>query len=210
MRRNLRCGCPRRHRRGNRSDRWDSRGRQDGSLPGEGKLGRLGEVDDRAVNRNAPAEAVAGNWNAKKAERADSINDIGFISILIDYFRDAYHCDAVAEVPTRVVVIPKLELRSLLAQQQRLSDQLMARLVHQIQDLRSRLELRNIRSARERVWQVLLLAAGENARTVTFDRPLKVIAGEAGLTHEAFYRALSKLSQAGRIRRRGSRIVLKA
>ena len=71
-------------------------------------------------------------------------------------------------------------------------------------------KLRNIRSARERVWQVLLLAAGENARTVTFDRPLKVIAGEAGLTHEAFYRALSKLSQAGRIRRRGRCIDLMA
>jgi CRP-like cAMP-binding protein len=125
-------------------------------------------------------------------------------------FSDAYHCDAVAEVPTRVVVIPKLELRNLLARQQRLTDQLMARLAHQIQDLRSRLELRNIRSARERVWQALLLAAGESGTTVTFDRPLKVIAGEVGLTHEAFYRALSKLSQAGRIRRRGRCIDLMA
>jgi CRP-like cAMP-binding protein len=125
-------------------------------------------------------------------------------------FSDVYHCDAIAEVPTRVLVIPKRELRSLLARQQRLADQLMARLAHQIQDLRSRLELRNIRSARERVWQVVVLAAGENARTVMFDRPLKVVAGEVGLTHEAFYRALSKLSQAGRIRRRGRRIDLLA
>src|SRR5207244_1397900 len=54
-------------------------------------------------------------------------------------FSDVYHCDAIAEVPTRVVIIPKLELRNLLAQQQKLTDQLIARLVHQIQDLRSRL-----------------------------------------------------------------------
>jgi poly(3-hydroxybutyrate) depolymerase len=39
-------------------------------------------------------DAVTGYWNAKTNELADSINDVGFISILIDYFRDVYHCDA--------------------------------------------------------------------------------------------------------------------
>lgn len=42
-------------------------------------------------------DAVAANWNTKMNETTpatDSINDVGFISILIDYFRDVYHCDA--------------------------------------------------------------------------------------------------------------------
>jgi CRP-like cAMP-binding protein len=123
-------------------------------------------------------------------------------------FSEVYHCDAVAEVPARVIVVPKLELRRVLARQRRLADQLMARLAHQVQDLRLRLELRNIRSARERVWQALLVAAGATSRTVTFDRPLKVVADEMGLTHEAFYRTLATLARTGRIRRRGRRIDL--
>jgi poly(3-hydroxybutyrate) depolymerase len=41
-------------------------------------------------------DAVAGHWNDKMDESlaaTDTINDVGFISILIDYFRDVYHCD---------------------------------------------------------------------------------------------------------------------
>ena len=47
-------------------------------------------------------DAVAGHWNDKMDESlpaTDTINDVGFISILIDYFRDVYHCD-----PKRVYV----------------------------------------------------------------------------------------------------------
>ena len=47
------------------------------------------------------------------------------------------------------------------------------------------------RSARERVVQLLQLAASEEDRSVTFTRPLKDIAGDIGLTHEAFYRTLA-------------------
>lgn len=41
-------------------------------------------------------DAVAGRWNDKMSESfpaTDTINDVGFISILIDYFRDVYYCD---------------------------------------------------------------------------------------------------------------------
>jgi CRP-like cAMP-binding protein len=125
-------------------------------------------------------------------------------------FSDVYHCDAVAEVAARVTVVPKSAFRNHLARRPRFADLLMARLAHQVQDLRLRLELRDIRSARERVWQALLLSTGTTGRTVTFDRPLKVVAGEIGLTHEAFYRALASLARAGRIRHRGRRIDLLA
>lgn len=45
-------------------------------------------------------DAVNGHWNVKmNTASGDSINNVGFISILIDYFRDVYHCD-----PKRVYV----------------------------------------------------------------------------------------------------------
>jgi DNA-binding MarR family transcriptional regulator len=77
-----------------------------------------------------------------------------------------------------------------------------------VQALRAQLEIRNIKSARERVWQTLLLTAGGQANTITFDRPLKDLAAEIGLTHEAFYRALAELEKAGRIRRARRRVAI--
>jgi len=68
-------------------------------------------------------------------------------------FSEVYHCDAVAEIPSRVTVVPKADLHALLKQRRQASDRLMARLAHQVQALRARLELRNIRSARERTFQ---------------------------------------------------------
>jgi len=47
-------------------------------------------------------DAVAGHWNEKIGESfpaTDTVNDVGFISILIDYFKQVYSCD-----PKRVYV----------------------------------------------------------------------------------------------------------
>jgi CRP/FNR family transcriptional regulator, dissimilatory nitrate respiration regulator len=123
-------------------------------------------------------------------------------------FSDVYHCDAVAEVPTRVTVVPKTELRAFLRQRREAADRLTARLAHQVQALRTRIELRGIRSARERAWQALVLNTAPGGRTVNLDMPLKTMASDIGLTQEAFYRALAALAAAGRIRRRGRRIDL--
>ena len=123
-------------------------------------------------------------------------------------FSPAYHCDAVAEAPSRVAVIPKSALLAALAKDQALVQALLARLARQVQALRAQLEIRNIRSAKERVWQTLLLTAGGQANTITFDRPLKDLAAEIGLTHEAFYRALADLEKAGRIRRARRRVAI--
>jgi len=42
-------------------------------------------------------DAVAAHWNDKSGARfpaTDKVNDVGFISILIDYFKQVYSCDA--------------------------------------------------------------------------------------------------------------------
>jgi CRP/FNR family transcriptional regulator, dissimilatory nitrate respiration regulator len=117
-------------------------------------------------------------------------------------FAEAYHCDATAESRAVVIEVPKAGLRRLMRAEPRVAAALTARLARQVQDLRQRLELRNIRNARDRVWHKLLLDTATNS-VLTLDRPLKEVAAEIGLTHEAFYRALASLAKEGRIRRRG-------
>ena len=60
-----------------------------------------------------------------------------------------------------------------------------ATLARQVMNLRTRIEQRNIRSARERVRHYLALNAGADGRTVELTGTLKDIAAELGLTHEA-------------------------
>ncbi|MBI2236213.1 MAG: Crp/Fnr family transcriptional regulator [Magnetospirillum sp.] len=123
-------------------------------------------------------------------------------------FSDVYHCDAVAAVSSRIAVLPKDAVLRAFAADPAAALGFTARLARQVQTLRSRLEIRNLRSASERVHQFLLLAA--KAGTVDFDRPLKEVAAEVGLSHEAFYRALAALARQGHIIRRSRVIELRS
>ena len=82
-------------------------------------------------------------------------------------------------------------------------------LARQVMALRTRLEQRNIQSARERVRHYLAVNADASGRTVAISGTLKDIAGELGLTHEAFYRTLSDMVAEGEIERRKGTIKLK-
>ena len=124
-------------------------------------------------------------------------------------FSDAYHCDAVAVVSSRVRAYPKAPLLAALRTDLGLADAFIARLAHQVQDLRARLELRNIRSARQRVLQYLRLRAEADRRTVAIDGPYQDIAAEIGLTREALYRTLARLEAEGVLVRGRSGITLK-
>ena len=64
-------------------------------------------------------------------------------------FADAYHCDAVAAALSSVRVYPRAIVMDALRTDPALAEA-MARLARQLQELRARMELRNIRSARER------------------------------------------------------------
>ena len=121
-------------------------------------------------------------------------------------FSQAYHCDAVADVASCVAVFPIRALRRALSADPALSERFMGLLAGQVRDLRARLELRNIRSARDRVLGWLLLVGAE--RGVDLGRPLKQVAGEIGLSHEALYRTLAALERDGMVARDGGRITL--
>ena len=83
-----------------------------------------------------------------------------------------------------------------------------AMLAHQVMGLRTRIEQRNIRSARERVRHYLVLNAGADGRTVELSGTLKDIAAELGLTHEVLYRTLAVLERSGEIKRSRGKITL--
>ena len=85
----------------------------------------------------------------------------------------------------------------------------MARLARQLQQLRARMELRNIRSARDRVLQYLRLRAGTEGRSVAMEGRLQDIAAEIGMTREALYRTLATLEAEGYLTRTETRILLK-
>jgi CRP/FNR family transcriptional regulator, dissimilatory nitrate respiration regulator len=84
----------------------------------------------------------------------------------------------------------------------------MARLARQLQELRARMELRNIRSAKERVLQYLRLRAGQG-RSIPIEGRLQDIAAEIGMTREALYRTLAALEADGKLSRTETAILLK-
>jgi len=123
-------------------------------------------------------------------------------------FSPAYHCDAVAGSDAVVRVYPKAAVLDAFARDRKAAQAFTAMLARQVMGLRTRLEQRNIRSARERLRHFLALNAGADGRTVTFSGTLKEIAAALGLTHEALYRTLAALEKAGEIRRTRGKIVL--
>lgn len=123
-------------------------------------------------------------------------------------FSGHYHCDAVANTDATVRVYPKRQVVSVFEKDQKALKTFTAMLAHQVMSLRTRLQQRNIRSARERVRQFLALNIGPDGRSVELHGTLKDLAAEIGLTHEALYRALAALERAGEIKRAENKIVL--
>jgi CRP/FNR family transcriptional regulator, dissimilatory nitrate respiration regulator len=123
-------------------------------------------------------------------------------------FAEVYHCDAVAAAPSSVRIYPKEIVMSVLRESPTLAETLMARLASQLQELRARMELRNIRSARERVLQYVRLRSGDTDRTIPISGQLQDIAAEIGITREALYRTLAALEADGLLSRTGTGIIL--
>jgi CRP-like cAMP-binding protein len=124
-------------------------------------------------------------------------------------FADFFHCDAVATEPSRVCIYPKSAVLDALRAEPAQAMSFLSLVAHQVIELRRRIEIMKVRSAKERVMLYLDLNAGPDGRTVELRSQLQDIAGELGLTREVLYRALASLEQAGAIERAGARILLK-
>ena len=124
-------------------------------------------------------------------------------------FADRYHCDAVALTDAVVKALPKAALLVELEHSRGHAPILVHAMARQLHVLRQRLELRNVRSARERVLLALELRATDDSRTVVLEGPLQDFAADLGLTREALYRTLAALHASGQIVRDGSQITLR-
>lgn len=123
-------------------------------------------------------------------------------------FQTVYDCVAIAVIPSRVAIFPKQPLLEALRQQPSLSEAFMAQLASRFHQTKILLELRSIRSARDRVLRYLQLTAQPDQKTVNLEYPLKDIAEDLGITPEALSRALAKLESEGAIARTKRRITL--
>tara|TARA_R110001599_G_scaffold37173_23_gene115720 strand:- start:432 stop:1031 length:600 start_codon:yes stop_codon:yes gene_type:complete len=110
-------------------------------------------------------------------------------------FSSHYHCDALAVEPCELVCMDKARILQTMQQNALFALALSARFAGQIQAYRRRLELLAIRSADQRVFAAI--ADGMLTGSV------KSLAAEIGLTHEATYRTLAKLTARGALVKTG-------
>jgi CRP/FNR family transcriptional regulator, dissimilatory nitrate respiration regulator len=123
-------------------------------------------------------------------------------------FSPAYHCDAIASTDAVVRIYPKPAVIAAFEQDRKAAQAFTATLARQVMNLRTRIEQRNIRSARERVRHFLGVNVGADGRTVALPGTVKDLAAELGLTHEALYRTLAALDRSGEIKRGKGKITL--
>ncbi|HVZ51432.1 MAG TPA: Crp/Fnr family transcriptional regulator [Pseudolabrys sp.] len=158
-------------------------------------------------------EVVSGRVRLSRVDRAGHeivlhVAGPGDILAEASLFSPQYHCDAIAATDATVRIYSKPALLAAFAREPKTMQGFAAMLARQVMSLRTRIEQRNIRSARERLRHYLGVNAGADGRTVDLRGTLKDLAGELGLTHEALYRTLAALEKSGEIRRNMGRIVL--
>jgi CRP-like cAMP-binding protein len=124
-------------------------------------------------------------------------------------FSPTYHCDAVAITDAVVRLYPRTILVNELERNPQVAHAFAATLARQVMALRTRLEQRNIHSARDRIRHYLIVNADASGRKVLLSGTLKDIAAEMGLTHEALYRTLAEMAADGEIERQKGMILVK-
>ena len=123
-------------------------------------------------------------------------------------FTEVYNCNAVVEESSCVICYPKNTVWQVLNNQPLLTFNLLQKFERKIHNLKELLELKSIRSAKNRLLQYLLFSASPGQTKISFDRSYKDIATELGLSSETLYRSLANLEKSGLINRQGREIEL--
>jgi len=114
-------------------------------------------------------------------------------------FSDAYHCAAVVDSPfAELSCFDRHELLATLKTSPTAAMNIMKLFSNRIRKLRTLLEIRNIRSARQRIYAWLRMESngeGEVPLRLTF----KDMAYQLGLAHETFYREMKILEEEKKI-----------
>jgi len=122
-------------------------------------------------------------------------------------FAERYHCDAICETDVDCAAYDKQVLLAALARPE-VSLAILKVYSRSIRDLRSQIELRNIKRADDRVLAYLSLLPANESDWREPGLAWKDIGRTLGLTHEAIYRALASLAKSGKIERVDNRIRL--
>ena len=151
-------------------------------------------------------EVISGRLRLVRVDRSGRESvlysaDVGDTIAEASLFSQRYHCDAIATTAARVRLYPKDTILAAFTRNPEAARAFMARLAQQLMDLRTRLERRNIHSARDRLRHYLAINAGADGRTVVLPGTLKELAADIGLTHEALYRTLARMAADGEIKR---------
>jgi len=115
-------------------------------------------------------------------------------------FPDRYHCHARTDGAAQIYLYNKEDILEYLSSDSTFSLNFIEALARQVQQLRLLIELRSIRSPRERFKQYLKLMV-DSKRSLQIDTTYKDLAVSLGMTHETLYRILSQLEKEGLIAR---------
>jgi len=117
-------------------------------------------------------------------------------------FSSEYHCSAIAVSTSEMMYYKKSELLMYLEQKPAAMKGLLKIFAQQVRDLRTINEIKNIRSAKERILTFISHEMNED-KELCLSMPLKDVAYKIGMTHETFYRELKNLEQASVVQRKG-------
>lgn len=120
--------------------------------------------------------------------------------------RPAYHCDLVAAEKGAVLRFPAPAFRAALEGCADFRGAWMAHLAREVRKLRAQCERLSLRGAADRILHYIEAEGSDGA--IVLNQPRKAWAAELGLTHEALYRALSRLEAEGVLAVTGSRIAV--
>jgi CRP-like cAMP-binding protein len=112
---------------------------------------------------------------------------------------ERYHCDARVLTDAHLIRVPVAALRGSLASAPAFASRWIGMLNREVRRLRLQCERLALHRVQDRVLH-LLATEGEAGR-YPVPGGLKSLAAELGVTHEALYRALAALEQAGRLAR---------
>jgi len=122
-------------------------------------------------------------------------------------FSDHYHCQAVAVTETNIQIYNKQLVLDFLANHPAECLIMIKALAQQTQSMRALLEIRNIRSAKDRLFQHILNLANGKA-SISIATSYKDLAYQLGLTHETLYRKLKQLESEQLIQRHKNNITI--
>lgn len=111
-------------------------------------------------------------------------------------FSEQYHCSAQADVTSTIESVNKQALLDYYHNNSAEMIKLLAVFSRQVRDLRAVNEIKNIRSAEERILAYIRCNVDKN-KVMSLNLPLKELAYNIGLAHETFYRGLKKLEDKG-------------